>query len=253
LSFNEGTIYVESIKNAGGSRLIGERIVIYYSMVDDTSYNFIVSGLDDSDDEFAINFDNGPDPTNNVKADLCDLIGSSDGSDSSGSYVFTIAGVSISGAYKIDLFDEDNSNELFGRIWVFDTGSFIYELNTGQGTYHASLENGAVLNGHPTSSNIDRKPVVFYENNNLVIYILQINTTNNVGIGGSAGEDRSVSYNFKMQFFNDDFESDTDAWKVFYQIYYDFVDSGSDDIQFDNADSLEFTLVRSVCDIRLEV
>ena len=267
LSFNEGNLYVESIKNAGSSRIIGERIVLYYSLVDDPNYDFNVSGLDDSDENFAIDFDLPL--TTTVRAQIYNLFGSGYEDDSCTLPAgFDFGSASISGAYKINLFDEDNSSRLFGRIWVFDTGSFIYELNTGMGTYHVSLENGAVLNGYPTSSIVDRKPVVFYENNNLVLYMLQINTTNDVGVGGTAGgdidihatltnntilEDRNISYNFKMQFFNDNFESDTDAWKVFYQIYHGFVDSGPDDIKFDNTGSLKFTLVRSICDVRLEV
>ncbi len=270
ISFNEGNFYIESIKNVGDSKIIGSRIVIYYSL--DPDYEFNVSGLDDSDNEFEISFDGTDYPTGSVSAEAYDLIGTDDGmntcsEDSDSEFEFSIGSINISGAYKIDLFDEDNSN-LFGRIWVFDTGSVVYELNTGQGTYHVSAENLGVIKGFPTSSSIDKRPKVFYENNNLILYVLQLNTTNDVSIGGSAGadveihaaitnrtilENRNVSYNFKMQFFNDDFENDIDAWNVFYRIYHDFIKQDSDNIKFDSPSHLEFTLVRTVCDLRMEV
>jgi len=193
VSFNEGNFYVESIKNIEDSKIIGSRIVIYYSL--DPTYEFNISGLDDSDDEFEISFDVNNVPTNNVKAHAYNLINfDSEIKSGTGSnpFEFSFDSTSIYGGFKINLFDEDNSDNLFGRIWVFDTGSLIYELNTGQGTYHVSAENGAVINGFPKSSSIDRRPLVFYENNNLVIYVLQINTSNEVSIGGSAGADVEI-------------------------------------------------------------
>ena len=269
ISFNEGNFYVESIKNVGDSTIIGSRIVIYYSL--DSNYEFNVSGLDDGNKEFEISFDANNDPTNNVRAEAYNLINSNSESISdpgSDTFEFSYSSISIHGSYKINLFDEDDSDTLFGRIWVFDTGSLVYELNTGQGTYHVSAENGAVINGFPKTSSVDRRPLVFYENNNLVIYVLQINTTTDVSIGGSAGadveihaaltnrtllENRKSAYNFKMQFFNDDFENDIDAWKVFYRIYHDFIEEGSDNVKFDFSSSMDFTLVNMVLDLRMEV
>lgn len=279
LSIDDGTISIESIKNidsVSSSSILGERIVMYYSLSDDDDYKFYVQGVEDGNSKININLTRGFSCDIRINAtNLIDFteetITENDVDDAPKTFDF---GTNIKGAFKFDLINDENEFT-FGRIFVFDTGSIIYKLSSGAGLYHVSSECGAVTKGYPSSSYIDTKPLLFDKDEDFIFHIIQFNTSAGSGAGGvgdyelyvtceesSILQDRDDIYNFRMQFFNDNYERDQNAWYSFFRIYHDFVYDEAvqntiyrtgNDVYQTNSEALYFTLVRAVCEVSLEV
>jgi len=278
ISINEGSIYINPI-NTGSNKIIGERIVIFYSLVDSPEYKFYVDGLDDVDSEILINLTGSHScDIQAIATRLNDSYILSNQQNVAGSSYSTFnfgSGNNIAGSFKIDLINDTNSLT-FGRIFVFDTGSVVYELNTAGGIYHAGFESAAVVKGYPSSSYINTKPLIFDEYKNFVFHIVEFNSSTQITGGSGKGDyklsvksegssilaNRNETYNLRMQFFNNDYSMNADAWRVFFNIYHNFKNDAifqktiyrnGNDVSQLGYEPLYFTVVRTVCDVSLGV
>lgn len=202
LAIDEGQITIDSK---------GIRMVIMYSL--NRNYDFVLSDFDDDDDT-----------SFTIKA----LGGSI-----TGAHVFwmmndsekniSVNGDTVSAPWdlvnmiRIDFY---HSNTLIGRSWVFDVGCITYELPSSFGTYQMTAENNGVVATSPGGSFVRKEPVVYEENNALVLRITQIKPIDFSG-GSGAGTYRFITrlqgsrvresavtvYKVKMQVYGDTSEA----------------------------------------------
>jgi hypothetical protein len=269
VALEEGRIDIEST---------GERIVIYYSLYSDPTYDFYVNGLADTNLKFNVRLFGGS-ALDNCRAEAVKL---NDFEEAQSSEItidsvdpweeFDLSGNpnidSITGSFRIDL-NHTTTSTIFGRIWVFDTGCISYDLPSSFGTYRVVAENGGVIFGYPASSYLKDQPLVYNKSNVFVLRIMQINPEGGYTGGSGAGNYRfsmnlnnslilgskNSSYNFRMQIYNDQSEKDEKAWFFYFTQFHEFkyvsAVQVSNTIEIPNSEVV-FSLLQSVCDVYLE-
>jgi hypothetical protein len=244
-----------------------ERFVLYYSINSD--FEFSVSGFDKGEDdaEFTIDISDG-EPDNPVLAiyhlDDPDL-------DETGIVINPPVPVQVTnpikGAVRIDIYDIINENDVYGRIWLFDTKSISYELSVAEGIYKVIAENGAVVHISPYSNRLYDTPNLHYKNNSDLpqdsVLVMHINTIKSKGYISGSGMGR---YNFIIKSnrslvqenritIPDTFnimiygrQNVVDAWVDYYKSQGFSLDDNVLSIE-DKGGSLIFSLIYSVSDV----
>lgn len=254
---------------------VGERFVLYYSPRATHIFNFDVSGFDYGEDDydenkFTIINNNKFAPLNwwenyilhiyFLDTHLSEIVDPIpiDGIVTSSS--------PITGAVRIDILYK-TTDELCGRIWVFDTTCISYDVLTPEGTYSVIAENGAVVYASPYSSRVYNTPSLYYKNNSLstnensllVMHITNLKSQGYRSVSGlgrynfliksnssSIQENRiTIPNSFNMTIYGQ--ENIVDAWVRYYKDEDFWLTDNFLPIYLEGP--LDFTLVYSVCDV----
>jgi len=240
----------------------GNRFVFYYSTIDNFGFN--VSDLGDSDDsKFTININDSGGWINSGTLSIYYLYNNKRENHSVDAGVVDIPISSLAtnefkNAVKMEL--RDRTEKVFGRIWLFDTGSISYDLATTTGNYNIIAENEGVVSIQQGSGYMYQKPSI---HNNSYSFVMRITRLQSVGAVGGAGmskyefliksNDSSVQENkveipqlFRTKIYGD--EKTVDAWTEYFKSEFGF--SGTNgDLSFSKR--MNFTLVYSLCDVLL--
>ena len=237
-----------------------ERFIFYYSLVN--GYDFNVSNFDDDDDKIFTFTEEGTPPFSWDKMTIYYLYNegllldpgknpehiSSLGSD-------TIPTENILfDAVRIDV--KNFSDDLIGRIWLFDPGSISYKMSTSTGTYQMIAENGGVVSMLDNNGYLAYEPTIHHKDNSLVMQIIQLKSGEALKGGSTASatfliksnasnvreNKATVTTSFKMQIHG----VHSSPWVNYFKTWHNFNQDG--DILYLN-DIRSFTLVHSVCDI----
>lgn len=263
----------------------GERIVIWYSL--EQNYEFYVNGFQDGDHLFDIKKVGGG-IWDDVRADgnwLNDAYtAESDTKAVDGTFgpSFDFNNKNIEDMVRINLTDlksllTEDDDVVFGRIWVFDSGSVNYQFVNQYGTYKNIVENNGVILSYPGVSNLLKKPIVFNNDPDLVLRIVQLKPSGaSSSISGAhiykftarcadnfLRENRTQIYDIKMQVFSlGGYDDDAQAWLLHYDLNYDFEKANSlvarnentiipDPTKPEKKDKI-LSLVQSICEVSME-
>jgi len=239
---------------------IGERIIIFYSL--DSDYNFNVSGLDDGDDSFKIKLEQAPSPPPlphncwmKVRWLNDSYIRSTPTRRVGNSYVEFNFPRDIKNMVKINLYDGDNGNRNFGRIWLFDTGSITYDLPSSVGEYKVVAENLGIVVYSPAGPYLRDWPVIYNTTNSLSMRILNVRSSQG---GSGAGiyrfliqvnddectEANTQVYYFKIQIYGDC----STVWRDYFKSQHGFGEYGSGTLY---RNIQRFSLVYSLCNVNM--
>ncbi|MGF3584118.1 MAG: hypothetical protein ACQXXD_00100 [Thermoplasmatota archaeon] len=254
--------FVDFVTDAGDVYLDskGDRFIFYYSLAE--GFDFNVSNLGDIDDKkfgFKIEkgqadsltvyylYNSGQENISQIPQDLIEV---------NNNY-------NLADAVKIDI---KNSDDIVGRIWVFDSGYLSYEVASSSGVFRLFAENGAAISVYP-SGYLYHKPGFYNKDNSVVMKMIQIKPGDIRGGSGkgvykflirsNASYVREVKADihgcFKMQIYG----GNSEAWVRFYTMEHGFKKFGSTQGGSLSQDTLyleagkTFSLVQSVCDARL--
>lgn len=255
----------------------GQRIIIYYSL--DPDYTFTVSDITDGDISFRLTMNSRDTDITypaDIRADIDWLNHKILGTDVGGNPIFvdtidqTFDNSGDTNQYRnnydkslsdmvvinlTDITDADN-HVYFGKIWIFDTGSFNYEIPSTFGSYRATVENNGIIVAYPDSDYLIQKQPFIYEDkieyNNiegsedyrfeLNMRLIQIkhNITRNTGASGNgkircfvksnstmgtfSRASHNDTYYLNMNIINlDAYEKDKEAWRYYFINNHGFV------------------------------
>jgi hypothetical protein len=227
-----------------------------------SSYNFSVSGLDDGNKTFGIKLEDPSPPSVDCTVNVTWLNSSSPLFDTNTSTIstggFTTFGFnySIKDMVKMDLINA-SSLQLFGRIWLFDTGSITYDLISSIGRFKVVIENLGIVVYSPGGPFLRDWPVIYNTTNFLAMRILSVR-----GYQGGAGAgtyrflirvnkdacteiNRDVYY-FKLQIYGDY----STVWKEYFKTQHGFGEYTDDTLYGSNE---RFSLVYSLCNVDLRM
>lgn len=182
-----------------GSVSIGEegtRYVLFYSL--DSGFDFSVSGFNTTESSYNAKQFNLTFLTGSAnKLDIFYLYNESLSDDDFNiPPTHIIANNELIKAVQIDIRHDEN---VVGRIWVFDVGSFSYESSTSSGTFQISVENGGVITGGPDSYYLDKEPKMYTitqgSTQSLVLRVMQFRS-DPLTLGGSG----KISCRFQMKY-----------------------------------------------------
>jgi len=149
-----GSSMVDFVTDAGEVNLDldGERFIFYYSLID--GFDFNVTGLEDGNKQFDFIDPGG-------WADHVDIYYLENGSDDPGLSIPVISSYPLVDSIQIDV--KNSSDDLIGRIWLFDSGSISYEVASSSGKYIVRTENGGVVSKHGSSGYIAHEPNIIVD------------------------------------------------------------------------------------------
>ena len=169
-----------------------DRTILMYSYDGISKYNFTVSGLDDDNNEFDLIipimsnystvkakglFYNNPSEPENYSGK--NLLISEAGKVTSSLFDFK-------GRVCILLYDEvmipDN---LFGKIWLFDSNSLKFNLHTNEGNNELSLEKGGIIYVKEGDAQVKRLFNVYLEGGSFGLHVLQTLFLESFSAGGN--------------------------------------------------------------------
>jgi len=172
--------------------------------------------------------------TNSSSLDRVVFIVASDSDNITSSNNNFVAKKSLVGTLCIEFYNKSYYNGLipFGRVWLFDLGSIYYKLPSSVGTYRTIMENNGIVVASSSGGFIIKDPVIYEDEESLVLNILQIRTESTSGIemGGSGDYriglesrdniefDHNTVYNLKLQFYGEN----ADAWLDYFAREHDF-------------------------------
>lgn len=241
----------------------GERFVLYYSLV--SGFDFDVSGLDDGDNTFTFREESGGLAHEIQIYYLYDDTSSPPQTITGNPFDVTVSDGSFSDAVRIDI--EDNTDNIIGRIWLFDTGSITYKTTSSSGVYNVIAENGGVVYGKDTNGYLSNEPNIYDRDGLLAMRIIQLKPGYTTGGSGKADyqftielnnsfirEDRaSIPECFKMQIFGS--KAAVTAWKNYLKLEHGFSQytEGFAKGTLYLEGNREFSLTNSVCDVTMKV
>ena len=145
----------------------------------------------------------------------------------------------LSDAVRIDIACRDPVNALhdYGRIWLFDVGTFVYEAVRRSKDHRVIIENGAVITAHKDKGNMYNEPLYWSQelldgNSMMNMRIIQMKENKDIGINvsGSGGFTTEaiitsnnstaqvnrypISYPLRMRIYGDD--AAVYAWNSYY-------------------------------------
>jgi len=259
---------VDFVTDAGNVNINdGDRFVFYYST--NNGFSFNVDNLGDTDDrEFNIFGINGGDWSGTGTLFIYYLYTNPPVTESwlvnpvVNNIITAGIGNEFKNAVKMEFI---NNNIVYGRIWLFDTGSISYDLPTSSGTYSVVAENEGVVRASSGSGYLYYTPKIYHKDN---LFTLRITRLQPSGPTGGSGMNRyefliksdnsSVQENkihipinaeFKIRIYGD--ERITDAWADYFTSKHSFNKDENDVLTLDG--ELYFTLVYSVCDVLMMV
>ena len=242
---------------------IGERIIIFYSLNSD--YNFSVSGLDDGNNTFKIRLedDSSYDSIDSrVVATWLDPSSPSlpeirIGTISKDRFTTFQFGQDkdIKNMVRIDLINNTFGGQLFGRIWLFDTGSITYDLPSSVGEYKVVAENLGIVVYSPAGPYLRDWPVIYNTTDSLSMRILNVRSSQG---GSGAGiyrfliqvnddectEANRQVYYFKIQIYGDY----STVWRDYFKSQHGFGEYGSGTLY---RNIQRFSLVYSLCNVNM--
>jgi len=250
----------------------GERFVIWYSFFD--NFNFTVSDLepDGNDKEITINIIDGSAQYIDVNYLYDDSLEDDENKD-----IGENTSHPLHDAVQINVTD---GSTMFGRIWIFDTGSLTFRSTGPSKTYNAVVENGGVLaTGDRTSGYFFNEPKFWsqtlLDNSSLLsLRIIQIKKDTGEGvdtIGGTSTSDvkfwirpyfgimretkKPIFNSLKMKIYGDN--DAVSAWRYFYENRLGFLGDEVNEtliwVPPTGASNVLFTLSHAVCYISMEV
>ena len=187
----------------------------------------------------------------------------------------------LTDAIMIDVVESD---EIYGRIWLFDIGAITYLVNS-QELYRASVESGAVI----SDNYIENLPNFYIEDNLFYMQLIDLENTDitSVSWGGIDQTPRSIGLNLEklnkqsnlIKFTVENNETyiredsrkiinnfkinisgnrkSENAWRNYFEQILDFntFESGvaKDTLYRKKDDNFCFTFIQSTCDVYLEV
>ena len=168
---------------------VGERFVIYYSLLD--TFDFNVTYFDDDNDN-KFRFEEGGSSSWSYM-DIFYLSGEFDSErvDRTGpSANYTVTNP-LNDAIQINV---RNTTEVIGRIWLFDTGYIKYETSSSSRRHSVIVENGGIIRADPgnlQNAYLFNEPIIFNKtktadgNNITVINMIQLKPTDYTSMGAS--------------------------------------------------------------------
>lgn len=154
------------------------RTIVIYSY--DSNYDFTVSELelDDGDDlSFILNDPGGP--VSKAEVHWLDEENPTippqeipHGNPSSFPWTIT-AGNPIDGTIRIDLYDDDPTPEIVGKIWLFDSNDLGYTMPSSTGTYEMSIERSGIIYSGSENPEVKRVPKVTVGEESIAIGVIQ--------------------------------------------------------------------------------
>lgn len=253
----------------------GERFIFYYSL--DPSFDFNVSGLGDGDDT-TFNLIVRTGSAQNMTIHY--LYKGNDVFENKGnrppflppsypSGIYPIQGLQypLNDAIQINIFD--GLARIIGRIWLFDTGSIVYETSSSAGLYKVISENGGVVSAKDSNGVLYDEANIKIDENILAMRIIQFKPAT-VTSGSGQGEykftiklnysetmvdsDRvSGNRGFRIQIYGD--ASAVEAWTNYFAVFKNFSKfvnlpvEGTLYLMGNRA----FTLSQSICIVNMKV
>ena len=179
------------------------------------------------------------------------------------------ANKAIEGLVRIDLYSNsyppgpgDLGGEVpIGIIWVFDLGSIVYIQTTASGIFNTIYQNRAILQTSADYGYIQEYSNVVESGESLIFRVSQIRA-NSVKSGSGEGIyklivklDRNLVreskitkiYNFKLKFYGEN----SDIWYDYFDLYYEFYETGDDSLVYRNGDGIYLLFSSSVINIDL--
>jgi len=240
----------------------GERFIYYYSLVD--GFDFNVTGLDPADgDDFDINIivDN-PGDVNNLW--ICYLYRQNSPFSEE---IDIVDDANYALVDSVEICINDTSDNIIGRIWLFDSGSITYESLSSSGSYKVIAENGGVISAHADSGYLANEPNIYNRkdlsgNSLLEIRVIQLKPGSVTGGSGGGEYQFTIKLNssdirdykadipecFKMQIYGNN--AAVNAWVNYFKLQHEF--EGTNTLLYLEGDKI-FTLTHSICDLTLEV
>lgn len=168
VAVEEGTISVDNSSY--------DRTILMYSLKGISKYNFSVAGLDDNNKWFNLImsdysnikakgfFYNDPsDPNNYHEENFTDFALSEKWSP-----------FDLKGRVCILLYDGVRiPDNLFGKIWLFDSISLKFNLHTNEGNHELSMEKGGIIYIKDGDSRVKRLFNVYFEDSTFGLHVLQ--------------------------------------------------------------------------------
>jgi len=250
-----GSGMIDFVTDAGQLSITSteNRFIFYYSLVDDFDFN--VTGLDDGDNEFDF-VEVAPGGLAN-HVDVHYIYDDSLDPDTTLSVAggTITASRSLTDAVQIDV--NDSSDDLIGRIWLFDPGSISYKMSASIGTYQMIVENGGVISMLDNNGYLAYEPTIHHKDDSLVMQIIQLKSGELLKGGSTASatfliksnasyvreSKAAVTTSFKMQIYGDH----SKQWKNYFKVYHNFSQYGEVVLYLNTIRS--FTLVHSICDV----
>jgi hypothetical protein len=202
--------------------------------------------------------------------------------------VITFTSLELKDAVRIDIVCEDPLSVIhdYGRIWLFDVGTFIYEAIPLSEDHRVIIENGAVIAAHEDSGSMYNEPLYWSQElldgspmMSMRIIQMEENKDNGINIGGSGGFSTEsiitstnstalvnrylISYPLRMKIYGED--AAVYAWNLYYTGSVGFEEvvasDGEPALEMDidapqdseDVKSLWFSLNHAVCLVGMEV
>lgn len=239
----------------------GERFIFYYSLHPDLEFN--VTGLEDNDDyRFTIATKGGSADQMFIRYLYKESFNEYKNFNEPTSHP-------LSDAIQIDIYNTTGppSVGVVGRIWLFDTGSIIYETLSSSGIYKVITENGGIISSIGQSGFLYDKPNIMINDEKLAMRVIQFKTDNVISGFGKATyrftiklnysdirvESEDISGSFRMQIYGDDVA--VKAWIDYFNSTFGFkkfVGLPADGTLY-LPGSRSFTFSQSICKLYMEM
>ena len=200
----------------------------------------------------------------------------------------TFTSIELKDAVRIDIICEDplSNTHDYGRIWLFDVGTFIYKAVSTSEDHRVIIENGAVIAANEDSGSMYNEPLYWSQemldgSPMMNMRVIQMKENKDIGInisgsGGFATESiitsinstalvnrELISYPLRMKIYGDD--AAVHAWNLYYTGEVGFEEvvasDGEPALEMDinapqeseDVESLWFSLNHAVCLVGMEV